>query len=315
MSGAGASPLVECVPNVSEGRDDDLVAAVAEAAASVTGAAVLDVDSDRWHHRTVLTVVGAPDPLAEAVFRAVREAALRIDLDEHAGQHPRIGAADVVPFAPLAGLDLGLDGYRGAGMPRCVELAGRVGRRIADELEIPVFLYGEAAHRAGREVPAAFRAGGFEELRTLIGSDPDREPDFGPRRVHPTAGASAVGARRLLVAYNVFLESDDVDAARRIARSIRASDGGLPAVQALGLEVDGRAQVSTNLLDVDVTSPRDVFEAVRAEAGEMDLEVARSEIVGLAPERAIPADARTALLLDDDPADRSLEGRIRAALG
>lgn len=308
-----SSPLVECVPNFSEGRDPEVIEALVGAADSFDGAAVLDVDADRWHNRTVLTVVGGPEALGHAVLDSVREATERIDLNRHRGEHPRIGAADVVPFVPTDGLDLG--GVRGAGMPPCVELANRVGRRVADDLRVPVFLYGEAARRPGREVPAAFRRGGFEELRDAIEQDPEREPDFGPPRVHPTAGASAVGARRPLVAFNVFLDTADVEVARRVARRVRASGGGLPAVQALGFDVDGRAQVSTNLLDVDVTSPRQVFEAVREEAAGEGAGVERSEVVGLAPERALPEDARESLLLDTDPAAKSLERRIREAAG
>lgn len=304
---------MECVPNFSEGRDRRLIDDLASEADAVDGAAVLDVAPDRWHNRTVITMAGEPEPLAEAVFRSVVEAAARIDLGQHRGEHPRIGATDVVPFVPLTELDL--DGRRGVDIHRCVALAGRLGRRIADELRIPVFLYGEAARRAGRDVPASFRKGGFEELRERIGTDPDRKPDFGPRRVHDTAGATAVGARRLLVAYNVYLDSDDTEVARRVARSIRASGGGLPHVQALGFRVDGRAQVSTNLLKVRSTSPLDVFEAVRSRAAEEDVDVVRSEIVGLAPEAAIPEDARDSLMLDVEPAEKSLERRIREAFG
>lgn len=305
--------IVECVPNFSEGRDRALIDDLASEADSVDGAAVLDVDPDPWHNRTVITMAGEPDPLTEAVFRSVVEAAARIDLNRHEGEHPRIGAADVVPFVPLTGLDL--DGSRGGDIHHCVTLAGRVGRRIADELRIPVFLYGEAARRAGRDVPASFRKGGFEALREEIGTDPDRKPDFGPRRVHDTAGATAVGARRILVAYNVYLDTDDTEVARRVARSIRASDGGLPHVQALGFRVDGRAQVSTNLLKVRSTPPLDVFEAVRARATEEGVDVVGSEIVGLAPERALPEDARGSLMLDADPAEKSLERKIREAFG
>lgn len=313
MTSAAASPLVECVPNFSEGRDRELIDDLVEAASSVDGAKVIDVAPDRWHNRTVLTLVGEPDPLAQAVFRAVVEAARRIDLNEHEGEHPRIGAADVVPFVSLDGLDLG--GNRGADIHRCVTLAGRVGRRIADELRIPVFLYGEAARRAGRDVPASFRRGGFETLREKIESDPARTPDFGPPRVHRSAGATAVGARRILVAYNIFLDTGDVEVARRIARTIRDSGGGLPHVQALGFEVDGRAQVSTNLLRVRSVPPLEVFEAVRREADGEGVEVTGSEIIGLAPEEALPADARESLMLDADPAEKSLERRIREALG
>ena len=313
MTSAVPEPLVECVPNFSEGRDRELIDDLASAASSVDGTKVLDVAPDRWHNRTVLTLVGAPDSLAEAIFHTVVEAARRIDLREHQGQHPRIGAADVVPFVPLDGLDL--DGDRGADIHRCVTLAGRVGRRIADELRIPVFLYGEAARRAGRDVPASFRKGGFETLRERIESDPDRKPDFGPPRVHRSAGATAVGARRILVAYNIFLDTGDVEVARRIARAIRSSSGGLPHVQALGFEVDGRAQVSTNLLKVRSVPPLEVFEAVQRQADAVDVEVTGSEIVGLAPEEALPENARESLRLDCDPEEKSLERRIREAYG
>lgn len=313
LSDAASGPLLACVPNVSEGRDEAVIDALAGAADSVPGAALLHVDPDPWHHRTVLTLAGRPGPVADAALRLVEAAAARIDLTAHTGEHPRIGACDVVPFVPLEGLDLG-EGA-GAGMAECVAAARGCGRRIADELEIPVFLYGEAALREGRDAPAPFRKGGFEALRDAIADDPDREPDLGPRRVHPTAGAVAVGARPPLVAFNVYLATTDVEAARRIARRVRASGGGLPALQALGFEVDGRAQVSMNLLDVDVTPPLRALEAVREEAQRAGVEVDRSEIVGLVPARALPEDPDRALALGEPAAGRVLEARIREALG
>jgi len=304
-------PIVECVPNVSEGRDPEVIGAIRDAVASVGDVALLDVDSDEWHNRTVYTFAGPAGDVGEAAFRLVREAAARIDLRRHRGQHPRIGAADVVPFVPLAGLDLG--GLTAGSVQACKALAGRVGQRIAGELGIPVFLYGEAARRSERAVPAPFRKGGFEALRESIGRDPSRRPDFGPGRVHPSAGATAVGARPLLVAYNVFLDTDDVEVASTIARTIRESSGGLPRVQALGFLVRGRAQVSTNLLDVDVTPPSAVWSAVREEAGRLGTRAVQGEIVGLAPERCLPEDG--ALLgLPGDPRSRALEARIREAL-
>ncbi len=306
-------PLVECVPNLSEGRDPDVIAAVAGAVRSVEGVALLDVDSDPWHHRTVYTFVGPPPAVAEAAFALVREAAARIDLAGHRGEHPRIGAADVVPFVPLDRLDLG--GLRAAGMDECVRLADRVGERVADELGIPVFLYGRAARRPERVVPAPFRRGGFEALRDGIARDPGRAPDLGERRIHPTAGATAVGARPLLIAYNVLLDTDDVAVARGIAREIRTSSGGLPAVQALGFRVAERAQVSTNLLDPAVTSPARVFAAVRAAAASRGVGVRSSEVVGLAPESALPLDARESLLLDEPREALLLEPKIRRAFG
>lgn len=313
FSGAAAGPLLACVPNVSEGRDEAAIDALAAAAASVPGAALLHVDPDPWHHRTVLTLAGRPEAAAEAVFRLVREAVDRIDLTAHSGQHPRIGAADVVPFVPLEGLDLG--DLPAAGMDACVATARSYGRRIADELDLPVFLYGEAALREGREAPAPFRKGGFEALRESIAEDPTREPDLGPRRVHPTAGAVAVGARPPLVAFNVYLATDDVEAARRIARRIRTSGGGLPALQALGFAVRGQAQVSMNLLDLDATPPLRALEAVREEAEREGVATDGSEIVGLLPARALPEDPDRALALRTPAAGRVLEDRIRESLG
>jgi glutamate formiminotransferase len=306
-------PLVECVPNVSEGRDPDVIEAVARAVRAVEGVALLDVDADPWHHRSVYTFVGPPRAVADAAFELVREAAARVDLSRHHGEHPRIGAADVVPFVPLAGLDLGRQ--PGADMDRCVRLAGRLGERVAEELGIPVFLYGRAARRPERTVPAPFRRGGFEALREAISADPVRAPDLGPRRVHPTAGAMATGARPPLVAYNVLLDTDDVAAAREIARQIRSSGGGLPAVQALGFRVGDGAQVSCNLLDPWLTPPARVFAAVRDAAAERGVGVRSSQVVGLAPEDVLPPGSEEEILLDAPRASRLLEPRIRSAFG
>lgn len=308
-----SEPVVECVPNFSEGRDPEVLASLRLALSEVPGATLLDVHTDPWHARSVFTVAGARSAVAEAAFRGARAAAELIDLTRHHGEHPRIGAADVVPFVPLEGMELG--GLRGAGMEACVRLARETGRRIAEELEVPVYLYGRAARRPEREQLASIRRGGFEGLRDAIREDPERAPDFGPRELHPTAGATAVGARDVLVAYNIFLDTHDPEPARAIARRIRTSDGGLPAVQALGFLVSGRAQVSTNLLDVGRTSPKGVFDAVRREAESLGVEVTRSEIVGLLPEEALPPDPERALLLREPAGDKALERRIREALG
>ncbi len=295
----------ECVPNFSEGRDEAVVAELARAADSVPGAAVLDVHRDASHHRSVITLAGEPAAVAEAAFRSVQAATRLIDLRSHAGEHPRIGAADVVPFVPLEGVS----------MERCVELARATGRRIAGELDVPVYLYGEAARSPERRTLAAIRRGGFEGLARAIRTDGSRAPDLGPARLHPTAGATAVGARPVLVAYNVLLDTDRVEVAREIAREIRASGGGLPAVQALGFSVDGRAQVSTNLLDVDTTPPVAVFDEVRERAARRGLEVAGSEIVGLIPARALPPDPERRLRLGEPAGPHVLERRIEEALG
>lgn len=296
---------IECVPNFSEGVDERVIGALVRAANSVPAAAVLDVHRDRWHHRSVLTVAGEPGSVAEAAFRAVQAATRLVDLRRHTGQHPRIGAADVVPFVPLEGV----------GMSRCVEIARATGRRIAEQLGVPVYLYAEAALRAGRRDLTEIRRGGFEALREAIRSDPARAPDLGPPRLHPTAGGTAVGARRLLVAYNVLLETDRVEVAREIAREIRSSGGGLPDVQALGFSVSGRAQVSTNLLDVDTTPPAAVFDAVRARADDRGVRVAGSEIVGLVPARVLPTDPEERLMLREPAGPHLLERRLEEALG
>lgn len=296
---------VECVPNFSEGRNDRVIGAIVRAADSVPGAAVLDLHRDRWHHRSVLTLAGEDGAVAEAAMRSVQAAVRLIDLRRHVGEHPRIGAADVVPFVPL----------EAGGMDRCIELAVETGERIARGLGVPVYLYGRAARRPDRRTLTGIRRGGYEALMEAVRDDPDRAPDLGPAWLHPTAGATAVGARPVLVAYNVLLDTDRVDVAREIARAIRASNGGLPDVQALGFAVEGRAQVSTNLLDVDVTGPAGVFEAVRDRAARAGVSVAGSEIVGLVPERALPPDPVTRLALSEPVEPHLLERRLEAVLG
>lgn len=275
---------VECVPNFSDGRDPSVAAALRQALASVPGARLLDWHADPDHHRSVGTVLGAPDAVSEAVLRAVAEAVRRIDLNRHQGVHPRMGAADVCPFVPLDPLD----------MPACVALARAFGERVARELGVPVFFYGEAALDPTRRALPDVRRGGFERLREAIASDPRRAPDVGPCAVHPTAGALAVGARDFLVAFNVDLDSTDLDAARAIARRVRESSGGLAGIRALGLELRavGRVQVSCN-----VCRPREVglvplFEAIEREARARGLAIHGSELVGMAPAWAL--DARVA---------------------
>ncbi len=299
-----AAPLVECVPNFSEGRDPAIIAALREALVAVPGVELLDVQADPAHHRSVFTFVAPPEAAAAAALRAMRVATERIDLLGHRGEHPRMGATDVVPFIPV----------RDVTMDDCVALARRFAERAAAELHIPIFLYARAATRPERERLPEIRKGEFEGLRDRIGSDPAADPDFGPRRVHPTAGATAVGARPFLVAFNIYLDTSDVTLAKEIARKIRTSSGGLPAVQASGFAVGGQAQVSMNLLDIDVTSPAAVFAAVEAEARARGVAVAKSEVVGLIPERGIVGAGAAALKLLDAP-DHLLEPKIRAAEG
>ena len=270
--------IVECVPNFSEGRRPEVVAEIVEAIRS-QGGVVLDQEMDANHHRAVVTFAGEGATAARAAFGGVRAAAERIDLNRHKGEHPRMGACDVLPFVPV----------RGISMEECVRLAREVGDRIGKELGIPVFLYGEAATRPERADLAAVRKGEFEGLREAIGKDPDRAPDFGPGRIHPTAGAIAVGARFFLIAYNVNLKTTDVAVAKGIAKKVRERDGGLPRVKALGFTLSDRglSQVSMNLTDFRVTSILRAYEAVEREARALGVEVVESEVVGLVPRDAL----------------------------
>ncbi len=297
--------LVECVPNFSEGRDPAVLEALRAALTSVSGVRLLDVQADASHHRSVFTFVAPPDAAVEAAFRAIRTAQERIDLTRHAGEHPRMGATDVVPFVPL----------EGATMEDCVALARRLGERVGTELGIPVYLYARAATRPERERLPDVRKGEFEGLREAIGTDAARAPDFGPARIHPTAGATAIGARPFLVAYNVYLAGGDVALAKAIAKSLRTSDGGLPAVQAKGFDVEGEPQVSMNLLDLDATPLHAAFDAVDAAARRAGASAARSELVGLVPERAVYAAAQAHLRLQDALADHALERQVRRSAG
>jgi glutamate formiminotransferase len=270
--------IVECVPNFSEGQRPEVMDAIQAAAASVDGIALLDRHADTAHNRMVLTFAGAPGPIAEAAFRAVASASRLIDLNVHRGVHPRMGAADVVPFVPIGSTSMQL----------CVELALRVGRRIAAELDVPVYLYAQSARRPERRRLPDVRRGGYEFFLEHIADDPRLEPDFGPRRIGP-AGATAVGARPPLVAYNITLQTSDLRVARSIARTIRESSGGLPAVQARGFLTGDPdvVQVSMNLLDLRATALHVVFELVRREAEQQGVSVLESELVGLLPADAL----------------------------
>ncbi len=292
-----STPLVECVPNFSEGRDAATIDALRSAIAGVTGVHLLDVQTDASHHRSVFTFVAPPEAALAAAFAAMRVATQRIDLTQHSGEHPRMGATDVVPFVPVAGVT----------MDECVALARRLGEQAAKELGIPVFLYARAAARAERVLLPDVRKGEFEGMRGRV-----LDPDYGPNRVHPTAGATAIGARPFLVAFNVYLDTTDVAIAKEIAKQIRTSSGGLPGVQASGFAVDGVAQVSMNLLDIDITSPATAYNRIRALAEKREVAIQKSEIVGLIPERAIISAAETALRLPNAAA-HILEAKIREA--
>ena len=298
--------IIECVPNFSEGRKGEVVARLAESVESVEGALVLGTHVDPDHNRSVVTFVAPPEVIVEAALRVVARAAELIDLSLHAGQHPRMGACDVLPFVPV----------RGVTVEECVALARAAGERIWRELQIPVYFYEGAATRPERRNLADVRRGGFELLREEIGTNPERAPDVGEPRVHPTAGACIVGVRPLLIAYNVTLGTRDISIARRIARAIRERDGGLPNLKALGFELESRGvvQVSVNLTSYERTSIHQAFEAVRREAEALGISVIASEIVGLVPQAALDRAAAYYLQLENYSPDLVLENRIAAAL-
>lgn len=297
--------LVECVPNFSEGRRREVVDEIVNAICAVPGVTMLDAEMDPDHNRSVLTFAGEPEPVMEAAVRAVKRASELIDLNHHSGQHPRMGATDVVPFVPVENLTL----------DDCAELARVVGRRIGEELGIPVFLYESAASTPARKSLADVRRGEFEGLREVIGRDPARKPDFGPEKIHATAGATAVGARKFLVAFNANLNTADVRVAKAVAAAIREQSGGLKNVRALGFSIEGgrRAQVSMNLVDVEQTPIHRVLALVRDEAARHGAVISGCEVVGLVPEAAMLEAAEHAMQLEGFQRDQVLELRLRRA--
>jgi len=297
--------LIECVPNFSEGRRPEVVAAIRDAIAHAPGVHLLDASSDASHNRSVITFVASIDVVVEAAFAGIREAQRLIDLNTHTGEHPRMGAADVVPFIPL----------EGATMEDCIALARQLGERVGRELGIPVFLYERAATRPERENLADVRRGEFEGLRDDIGSTPVRTPDYGPSAVHSTAGAVAIGARPFLVAYNVYLgPASNMSVAKDVAKALRGSSGGLRYVKAMGFEVDGQAQVSMNLVDTERTPLHVAFDMVRTEAEARGVTPTWSEIVGLVPERCLLDAAVRHIRLRNFTSDMVLEHRVRRAI-
>jgi len=294
--------LVECVPNFSEGRRPEVIEEIVNTIKSVGGVSMLDHEMDGDHNRAVLSFVGEPEAVLEAAFRAVKKGSELIDLTKHKGEHPRMGAADVVPFIPITGVK----------QAECIELARRLGKRIADELTIPVYLYELAATRPDREDLAVIRKGEFEGLRTAIKSDPDRAPDFGRPELHPTAGATVVGVRAPLIAYNVYLDTKNLKVAQRIAKGIRFRSGGYRYAKALGFEIKERGcvQVSINMTDYTKTPLYRVFETVKREAERWGVNVIESEIVGLVPQGALNACARFYLQLNSFSRDQILENKL-----
>jgi len=292
--------LIEVVPNFSEGRRPEVVDQLAAAVEQAPGVVLLDRTSDASHNRSVLTFAGPPDAAADAMERAMAVAVAQVDMERHSGEHPRIGAVDVIPFVPLGD----------STMAEAIGLAHAFGERVAERFGVPVYLYAMAATRPDRVKLSDIRRGEYEGLRTAI-LEPDRRPDFGPGHLHPTAGAVAIGARPFLIAWNINLDSTDVDLAKRIARRIRESGGGLPGVQANGFWIQelGRAQVSMNLLAFETTPIWQVWDAVVEEARMAGVDVAESELIGLAPLAALLAVADHA----NAPPTSDTATRLRAA--
>jgi glutamate formiminotransferase / formiminotetrahydrofolate cyclodeaminase len=293
--------LVECVANFSEGRDLKVLDAIVTAIRSAEAVQVLDLQMDVDHHRSVVTFVGPTESIGEASLRAIGKAAELIDLNRHSGKHPRIGAADVIPFVPL----------RHVTLKDCVAIAHYVGEQAWHRFQVPTYFYEAAAKRPDRIRLEHIRRGQFEGLRQDLESGCDRLPDFGTK-LHPTAGATAVGARNLLIAYNINLNTPDVRVARAIARAIRESNGGLPHVKALGIELKARnqAQVSMNLTAFEKTPMHQVFEQVRREAKKHGVEITGSQLVGLVPRKALEAAASHYLEIEDFESDDVLENRL-----
>ncbi len=298
--------IVECVPNFSEGRDPAIVDALVEAMSAVPGVAVLDREMDADHNRSVVTLAGPPEAVAEAALAGIGKALELIDLTRHSGAHPRIGSTDVAPFVPVEGVAL----------EDCVVLARKVGRAVWERYRIPVYFYEAAATRPDRVNLENLRRGQFEGLREEVLRNPDRAPDIGEPRLHPTAGAVVVGARKFLIAYNINLNTPDVEIARKIARAIRFSNGGLRYVKAMGVELRARklAQVSINLTDYEQSPMHRVFEIARREAARYGVAIVGSEIVGLVPKRAVEMAAEYYLQFENYTPALIFENRLAAAL-
>ena len=297
--------LIECVPNFSEGRRPEVVDEIVHAIGQIDGVTLLDHSRDETHNRSVVTFAGSAEAVVRAATAAVGRALELIDMEQHSGAHPRIGAVDVIPFVPLGTTTI----------EECIDLARRFGEQIAIRFDLPVYLYGDAALRPERRRLAHVRRGQYEALRDEIGTNPDRAPDFGPARLHPRGGAVAVGARKPLIAFNVNLRTDDLALAIRIANTIRESSGGMPAVQAMGVLLENpglppMAQVSMNLVDWQRTGITAVVREIRRLAREAGTDIDHCELIGLAPTAALLEVAADALGLADFTADQALELRI-----
>jgi len=295
--------IIESVPNISEGQNPDIIARITDALRAVPGARVLDVQSDPSHHRSVFTLAGDREPLKQAVLRLYAEALTAIDLRQHRGEHPRLGAVDVCPFIPI----------EGASMQDCIELAREVATEVGERHNLPVFLYEEAASTPARRNLEDIRRGEFEGLAAKM-QKPEWAPDFGPATPHPSGGATVIGARMPLIAYNINLATDRLDVAKRIASGIRMSGGGFRYVKAMGIELKDRGvvQVSMNLTNHEKTPIFRVFEVVKREAARYGVNVLESEIVGLVPSAALMQTAEYYLQLEGFSPGQVLENKLRA---
>lgn len=298
-----ANPIVECIPNFSEARRPEVVAEIVSAIEAVQGVNVLDRHSDTDHNRTVITFVGEPAAVEEAAFAAIAKAARLINLDEHDGAHPRIGATDVVPFVPISDVT----------MQQCVEMARRLGKRVGEELEIPVYLYEEAATTPERSNLENIRRGQYEVLKEEISLKPERKPDFGPS-VLGTAGATVIGARQPLIAFNVYLTTNDTSIAQKIAKAVRHSSGGMRYVKGMGVLVEGRAQVSMNMTNYRQTPLARVVELIRREAQRYGVGIHHTELVGLIPQEALNDASTWYMQLDGFSTDQILEQQVMKLL-
>jgi glutamate formiminotransferase len=287
--------IVECVPNFSEGRDLKIINAIFDAAKAIKSVGVFELEYNKDHNRCLFTIVGEPDDVLASVFESIKTATKLIDMEKHVGEHPRIGATDVVPFVPVSGVS----------MEECVELAKKLGKKVGEELGIPVFLYEEAATRPENRNLADVRKGEYEGLKVKMNT-----PDFGPAKMHPTAGAVVIGARKYLVAFNVNLDTTDIEIAKKIAKKIREKDGGLPGVKALGFLVDGKAQVSMNLVDYKKTNFDEAYRAVTAEAEKLGVKIKSSEIYGMIPLESLVGAVKNTFKVENFKSDQVLEKKL-----
>jgi len=291
--------LVECVPNFSEGKDKGKINQIFNAAKKVKSVKVFELEWDKSHNRSLFTIVGAPEGVFKSVYEAIKVATKLIDMENHVGEHPRVGATDVVPFVPIGGVS----------MKECVALAKKLGSKVGKELKIPVYLYETAATRPDLVNLAKVRRGQYEGLKGEI-SKPERKPDFGPSKMHKSAGAMVIGARKYLIAYNVNLDTKDVGVAKKVASKIREKDGGLPAVKAMGFKVDGCAQVSMNLVDYEKTNVDEVYREIEKWAKRYKVGIKNSEIYGMIPLDALVRMAKVTLKAERFKGAQILENRI-----